>query len=526
MTLTIPSWRKLAWIGACLTVLLVSRVPAIVCPFEINLDEGQLAAQAMRYGQDLTPWRSVEGETNGPLDSWFLLAAHDLGMPYDYPSLHLTAALCLAAILLATYAAARWLVGDPAALVGLAAGAWWLAWAPAPDFVHYSSELVPALLLSLGLAAVARARRAPTGPDWRLGLIAGGLLGLAPWGKLQAGPIALVLGAWALADGLAGSAGSASTRRRYAGALLAGALLPVLVLGGWVAAAGAGEEFWRIYLVNGGNNGRFQTWSAEARNLGGILTWYDNYPWIWTSALLVAGALGMRRRGRGAPVRRRVGVLAVLWLAAGLAVALRPVAQRPHYALLFLAPLILLVVLAAEVILAAGNARRGRSWLLIALALVPLPVAHCFRYHYDRVAEALWSARSSHLFDGETYLAAAVRHFVPRPRSLAVWGWKPSLYVDLGLPPATRNAVNAFLTDGNPNQEFLRAAFLRDLAAARPEVIVDVEDMVHLGRRRTPPAIFPAFAQYLELHYAVAGTAEITRTAEDRMVIVIYDRLP
>jgi len=199
----------------------------------------------MRYGQDLTPWRSVEGESNGPLDSWFLLAAHDLGMPFSYPTLHLLAALCLVGILLATHSAARRLAGDAAALVGLAAGAWWLAWAPVQEFEHYSSELVPCLLLSCSLSAVIRARQTPSGADWRLGLLGGALLGLAPWGKLQAAPLALALGVWAVGDGLFEKSAPAPVRWRYAAALAAGAILPGVLLLTWVVRAGAGEEFWR-----------------------------------------------------------------------------------------------------------------------------------------------------------------------------------------------------------------------------------------------------------------------------------------
>src|ERR1700689_5358004 len=110
-------WRKTAWVWVCLGFLFLSRLPIIRCPFELNVDESQMAAQAMRYGQDLTPWRSVEGESNGPLDSWLILGAHEVGLPYDYRTLHLLAALCLAGILLATYAAARRLVDGPAALI-------------------------------------------------------------------------------------------------------------------------------------------------------------------------------------------------------------------------------------------------------------------------------------------------------------------------------------------------------------------------------------------------------------------------
>jgi hypothetical protein len=529
MSGTVTQLRRAPWVWGCLAFLFISRVPAMLCPYEINLDEGQMAAQAMRYAHDLTPWRSVEGETNGPLDSWLLLAAHDLGMPYDYRALHVLAALLLASILLATYAAGRRLVGETPALVGLVAGAWWLGCAPAPDFVHYSSELVPGLLLSLALAAIARARQAPSGPDWRRGFIGGFLLGLAPWGKLQSGPVALALGLWALADGVFGNAAPRPVRRRYAAALLAGAILPGAFLLAWVVAAGAGEEFWRVYVGGGLYHGRSQPWSVQLKNLEGMFIWYDNFPWFWTTALLAVGALWLRGRSGWQAVRPRMLALAFVWLIAGVFVALRPLTQRPHYALFFLPPLVLWTAILAQVLLggdrpAGADPRRRRGWIVIVVGLLPLPIFNFFHYNYHQVANAMLFSGENHVFDGQIFLAKAVRHFVPQPKSLAVWGWKPSLYVDLGVPPATRNAVYGFLTDGNPSQGFLRAAFMRDLEESNPEVIVDVEDMIYREQRQTGPETFPAFAHYLEQGYAVAGSAEIRKTADYSMAIVVYTR--
>jgi hypothetical protein len=525
--------RRFPSVCACLILLLLSRVPAMVCPFELNRDESQMAAQAMRYEHDLTPWRSVEGETNGPLDSWLLLAAHDLGMPLGYRELHILGALCLASILLATYAAARSLVGETPALLGLAAGSWWLACAPVEDLTHYSSELVPGLLISLALAAIARARRAGSGRDWRWGFAAGALLGLAPWGKLQSGPVALVLGIWALADGLAGDAASRPFRRRYAAALIAGAILPGAFLLAWLAGAGALEEFWRVYIVGGIYHGRSRPWGAHWTNLKDLLFWRPDSPWIWDVALVCAGALWVRGWAGWQSAPRRILLLALLWFLAGVFVALRPITQWTHYAIFILSPGVFLAAISARVLLGsdppAGGGEAGRpdpgrrrGWLVLTLGILPLPALNFAHYHYYRAARAMASSRTA--FAGQIVLVQAVRHFVPQPRSLAVWGWKPSLYVDLGLPPATRNAVCAFLTDGNPNQEFLRAAFMGDLEKSRPELIVDVEDYVYRGRRQTAPETFPALADYLEQNYDLAGRSAVPRNLDYSLAIAIYIR--
>jgi hypothetical protein len=317
-------------------------------------------------------------------------------------------------------------------------------------------------------------------------------------------------------------------RRRYVGALLAGAIGPAVFFLAWITFAGSGAEFWRIYILDGLYHGRAQPWGEHLRNAEAMLAQGDDSPWFWSIALLLAGAAALMRPAAWRAVPRRVWMLVIAWAGTGIFVALRPVTQRTHYALFFLPALALLAGLGAEVLFAAASragpaGRRRAAWGMVALAVLPLPA---FNFaSYKNYLGLRMIATSDRPFWDQQAVAGAVRHFVPRPRSLAVWGWKPSLYVDFGLPPATRNAVYAFLTDGNPNQEFLRAAFMDDLRKSRPEVIVDVEDFVYRGARQTAPETFPALEGYLEQNYVEAGNADFHRSADYTTAIVIYRRV-
>jgi hypothetical protein len=525
MSRLLPSLRWSAGVGVCLAFFLVSRLPIVRCPYELNVDESQLAAQAMRYGRDLTPWRSVEGESNGPVDSWFILGAHQLGLPYDYRTLHLLAALCLAGILLATTAAARRLAGETAALAGLAAGAWWLAWAPVQEFEHFASELVPCLLLSCALAVVIRARQSASGADWRLGLAGGVLLGLAPWGKLQCAPLALALGLWMVGDALLARGPAPGVRWRYAAALTAGALLPGVLLGGWVIGAGAGDELWRSYVVAGLAHTAPRTGIEHLRYLRDLVFLQPSSPWFCDVALLAAASACVRAAPGLAPTGRRPLLLALVLLGAGLAATLRPITQWAHYAIFCLPGLVLGAALAARRLVgAATGVRRRIGWAALSLGILPLPVAYFFHQGYFRDFDQAWHYERSRDFDVQVFLAKAVRYYAPQARSLAVWGWKPSLYVDLGLAPAVRNAGYVYLRDGNPAQEFLRAAFLRDLRQSAPDAIVDVEDYIWKGRRQTPPEIFPELAAELARRYHLRGQGKVDRSDDYSLVINVYLR--
>ncbi len=107
---------------------------------------------------------------------------------------------------------------------------------------------------------------------------------------------------------------------------------------------------------------------------------------------------------------------------------------------------------------------------------------------------------------------------------MAVWGWKPSLYVDLGVVPSVRNAGYVYLRDGNPAQQFLRTAYMSDLEQSRPDAIVDVEDYIWRGARHTPPEIFPELAAYLAGHYRYMGQGKVARSDDYSMVINVYVR--
>ena len=58
--------------GLMALAVLIFRWPVLFVPMELNPDETQMASQAMKYLLDFVPWRSVDGTTSGPLNSWLL----------------------------------------------------------------------------------------------------------------------------------------------------------------------------------------------------------------------------------------------------------------------------------------------------------------------------------------------------------------------------------------------------------------------------------------------------------------------
>jgi hypothetical protein len=307
--------------------------------------------------------------------------------------------------------------------------------------------------------------------------------------------------------------------------MVAGAVLPGALLLAWVARAGAAEEMWRAYVIAGLAHTGARTWLDHLRYIRDLAFLQPSSPWFCGAALLGISALWLRRRSDGAAVTgRSVGLVAVL-LVAGAYATLRPITQWAHYALFCLGALVLASAVATRCLLAAKDRlRRGAGIAVILLGIGPLPIAYFVHNDYLRDYLRTWHYESSHIFDGQAFLAQAVRYYAPQTKSLAVWGWKPSLYVNLGIAPAVRNAGFVYLHDGNPAQEFLREAFMRDLRQSAPDTIVDVEDYIWRGRRRSAPETFPALAAFLAEHYRAAGQGRVEYTADYSLIINVYVR--
>ena len=59
-------------------------------------------------------------------------------------------------------------------------------------------------------------------------------------------------------------------------------------------------------------------------------------------------------------------------------------------------------------------------------------------------------------------------------RSLAIWGWAPSVYVLTGLPPAVRDVCNQAGVRTQPDLlGYYRHRFVRDMRSALPDLFID-----------------------------------------------------
>lgn len=477
--------RRFVWLAASVLGLLflASRYRSMATDFELNLDESHLAAQALRYRVDPIPWRSVDGATSGPLSAWLLLLLHALGVPLSFPALHRIAAMVLLTSvgLLAWSAWKR--LGVLAALGAALTSVVWLSSDIDPDFVHYSSELMPCLLISGAFAAGFAGRRP---------VLCAFLLGLVPWSKLQASPIALAMGLWLIAEACRGQAHP--LRRGLL--LVAAALAPSVAFLLLIAGGGALREFWLSYVVINAYYAGPVGAGEWAGRLVRLLTLKPISPWLCPAlasgfAVALWSAIRRTQTSLGA-------MLGPLGIVTGVAVmcAVRPQMDADHYELLLLPPLFLLT---ASIVHAAGTLSRREivPWgVVVGLAFLAATYA----------PDALRTLRNGYHTDDDGLVdrvLAEARRRAPAAKTFGYWGWGPSVYVRTGSVPPTRHSLAYLMTADSPGKAFMRQTYMEDTTRNPTDIFFD---LFPTGTGMTPLGDFPELEAYVRQHFDRVAT--------------------
>lgn len=432
--------------------VLFSRIPAIRFGHELNLDESLMLAQASRFAKDIVPWRSVDGLTSGPVNSWALLVAHWFGMPLAYSPAHLFAALLLAGTVPLLYHAAKSRYGALPASVAVTCEAIWIILNQKTDFIHYSSELASIFLISASLALGER--------QWR-GIFSAFLLGIVPWAKLQAAPIAVIVGIWMLSRVFWDSDRQKGRVAHTVLMLLAGLTFSVIILI-MVLAGGAGGEMWNSYfVVTRYYSSSFGLWTLLRRL---ALFYGSGTGCAWFAVLLILRLfLGKRAVSSG------FWDSLFRWLLAFVSAyaCVRTGLPYDHYQLLMLPALVLLT--AATFVEWSGVEPNDTTRLRIAtVALLVFATLHLHEAYYRFRAHIDYPSPEE-----SQQVSNAILRDAPSARSLTVWGWFPSLFVETGIPPSTRHAVYHFLILDTPSRDFLRKGFMEDFLRSGSEVFVE-----------------------------------------------------
>lgn len=493
------------------------RLPTVLFNQELNVDESQLLAQALTLKQDPVFWRSVDGTTGGPLDSYALIVPTWLGLPFDYTTARLVAFALLGLNLVFLFLTARRWFGPTPARLALLPPVVLLALTQHGDLLHYSSELVAVMLLGVvyWLYSVSLAQTTP-----RAGTIflAGLLAGMVPFGKLQGVPLA-ACGCFFIAAGLVTRPGfSGSQKARWMGWLVAGGLaFPFLVIAltAWKGVLG---DFVAFYLVaNFQYAGNFDLWKNTGRLPSFFRKGGNEFQWLIGLLPLLGLLLGAVWLWRGFRPRSpwQVAVFLVVLLASGLYAVMRTGSEYVHYLLFLMTPVGLLLAFCWHELEQAFRSNQAVTWLagLVSLiAVFPYGFRHFNQYRQGAALNPYPTPVARQVPRSEVTKLILTR---ARPgEKLAVWGWMCKYYVEAQMPQAVNENHTIRCVYPNPMRHRYQERYVADLARSLPPVFVDAvgPNSLWLNDRATQAHESIAPLKALVAHrYTLLGEVEHTR---------------
>ena len=513
--LAVASWRKpssaasvsIGYLLASAFFIGLNRAAVYQYDLPANIDEAQMAANAMRARFGWLNWDLVDPVTSGPLNSLVLGWPYLFGADITLYSARLTAAIIAWSCGLFIFLAARRIAGAASAILASFPVFLFFGSTTYHEFVHYSSEHLPILLICGSLYFFVLS-------FYHHGVIplivSAILLGAVPYAKLQGAPIAALLGIWILARAV--QTDQATTRPRW-GMVIAASLLPTMIFLGPLALVGELDYFFRSYFSQ-----FYFRWERLDHGAWHLRPWDMLVYYFPIFALLAATATA-------------AGISVLAYVGAG-----RPRLQAVQDWLL---PLALAIIPVTYFSVAAPGQKYAHYllfwiptvavWSVSTLSLWPSlpfsrPLALGSRAALFAVVATMIGS-TGYYPQGDWLLNSAFLSGKPleAPRSLQwlrpaggdtllCWGWQPDCYLSAAIKPATRYITNENQLYQTGLAPYFRDRFMEEINARRPDFIVDgiTPDSFHFNDvSRHSLSAMSYFKNILDAEYALASSAAL-----------------
>ncbi len=505
------------WVGLLSLILFfLLRLSTIVFNAEINPDESQMITQAFTLYHDPVYFRSVDGTTGGPLDSYFLIVPGLFGLPFDYITAHLTAFFLIAGYLWLLYVVAgRWF-GQSIAPLALLPFVFMLGLTQNGDFLHYNSELVALLLLGLSyhLYATLLPQKIPS--LVRIALI-GLLLGMIPFGKLQAIPLAAVVGLFVLLDVVTRVDLTPMAKVSRVVGLGAGSLAFPLLVVLLTKSTGVYDDFVTYYLKGNFQYGGDTDQLESLRQLPTFLQRGSEFDWLvkLIFGIWLAGFLVSIRRGTSANrgAWRISGFIGALFVATLFAIT-RTGSGYVHYLFFIIGPLFFSLAYGWQQLSLNGSVGKwiGTGAMVIFLGLFGLQAVHNYRQQiplnrYPSDGQNGWVVQQSPV-------SKVVRQHAEPGEKLAVWGWRCDYYVQANMQQGVAENHTIRSAFAHPMQAVYQQRYLADFLRSFPPVFVDAVGSQNLwmnDRKTQGHELIKPLGQFVAAHYTYIGLVNDTR---------------
>lgn len=509
------------FLGLSFVALFLLRLSTIVYDQELNPDESQMITQALTLRHDPVFWRSVDGTTGGPINTYLLTVVGLFGLPYDYITAHLVACGLVMLILLLSYRTARYWFGKTPARWALLPFIFMLGVSQNADLLHYNSELVVVALLSGAGYLYARVLNEPAPALWRIGLI-GLLLGLVPFSKLQGLPVAVVVGIFLFIDLLTRRQLNSREKTVRLAVLTGSGLATIGAALGLIALNGVFDDFVTFYLKANIGYGDSPSIISQLLGLPVYLSSVNELLAIVVLTITVWLVVLVRRAmpstgWAGNRFNWRIGGFLLLILAMSLYAVLRTGMNFVHYFFFVFNPLLLLLAYGWRTLLrdkplnlpvlrfqavAMGLFLGSFGYVTLNNHFQGLPIN---RYMSDQ--QGGWRVPLSPV-------AEEVLKYALPGEPLVVWGWRCSYYVETRMPQgvAENHSIRSALFK-SMFKEYQQRYFANVLQSF-PPVFVDAVGKQNLwmtDRKTQGHELVKPLGEFVATHYRYMGLVNDSR---------------
>lgn len=478
--------------------ILILRLPGVSRLELAYGDEGGLIAGALTLLHDPRFWISVDNTTIGPVSTFSLVLIPLFGGTINYGTIKLlgiivwilsTVLLFRAFINLYNSKIARLAVLPVVACVST-----FNVW----DYVAFNGEHIPVLLLSVCAYLYSKMELDNIRHTGIYTALLGITLGLLPYAKVQAAPIAAAFGVVLVLISLL------EGNKKYV-LLVIGGIFPTILLFIYLIVFGAFGDFWQSYILNNliyANEGFFgetkdiSLLSNVAKFPAYLLKFTDTRLYFLMQFLVVLSGtviLIFKRRSLDKGDFRII-IIGYVVVAASIYSILLPKNNWTHYLLLLIVPLTFLFgsvlgllkqLLEKEKLLTAGSSRYLAAGVLILLTTT-LPSEYVL---VNKNSAFRMASENSDSGKNYTEVAKTIFKYASPGERIAVWGFA-FYYEETGMAQGTREAHTERQMNEGVQKEYYINRWINDLNENNPPILLEslTKRSKHHGLEHYPDA--------------------------------------
>lgn len=483
---------QLFWFGL-FGALIIIRLPIILYNNELNLDESQMIAGARTLWHDPVYWRSVDGQTIGPLTFYFLGLCKFFSSEITYSGIRFLNLFLTIGDIYLFFLSVRILFTEQVAKISAFFVFLFLAYNNSFDLLHYSSEQLP--VFCLNLAAYLTLKYHFQQNNIRLLYCAGLLLGALPFLKIQSVLLAGFVGILGIYYLYQQIHFDSKYRLKYLYLVLSYLFIP-LAFAVFIISFDVLGDFWNYYILDNfvyvSSNGNAYHWKESN------LIFFSSKDFVvYLSGISFFTLINIRSVIRFAQVHFVQTILFLLVLLLAYLTVLLPKNNFPHYLNFMIYPLCLWMAFVLNTI-----SRVDYKQFLLAFGIfavweaTQLLVYHQTNFYVYMILNKQMKS---------TPTGAYIRENTSTNDYLAIWGWDCKLYIETNTLQAVPESHSERCMFPTPQQKVHLERYLRYLKKNKPRFLIDVSSKIDFF---IPIHRFKDLNEYLNKYYFLDKTID------------------